>query len=109
VSLGVDVNVRAAKGATPLHFAAHNGNVQLVRDLVALGADPNQREHQAGGTPLHWAALGGHTDAMHIMVQVRASPKILPWRFLFATAAAAIFVCTLCHGTRLMMMSVAVG
>ena len=70
VQLGVDVNVRAAKGATPLHYAAHNGNVQLVRDLVALGADPNQKEHQAGGTPMHWASLGGHTDAMHIMAQM---------------------------------------
>ena len=30
VEMGVDVNVKAQNGATPLHFAAHNGNIRLI-------------------------------------------------------------------------------
>lgn len=49
---------------TPLARAAHDGNIDEIRRLIAAGADPNEYDasHQ---TPLHWAARGGHPLGPH--------------------------------------------
>jgi len=41
---GVDVNTRHTLGWTPLMVAAVNGNVNAVKVLLELGADPNLKE-----------------------------------------------------------------
>ena len=38
---GFDINQRDRNGRTLLHFAALNGNIYRVRDLLALNADPS--------------------------------------------------------------------
>lgn len=73
VEMGVDVNVRASNGATPLHFAAHNGNIALIRELAAIGANPNHQESMNGATPMHWAAIAGHSFAVHVLSQLKGS------------------------------------
>lgn len=47
---GADVNARTARdargsnaGLTPLHLAVHNCNLEIVKALLELGADPNSR------------------------------------------------------------------
>jgi hypothetical protein len=40
---------------TALHRAAGNGDVDLTRALLALGADPALRDKRFDGTPLDWA------------------------------------------------------
>ena len=57
LATGVDVNARFPTGSqgTLLHNAAWNGNLALVKLLVAKGADlyAVDQEHQT--TPAHWA------------------------------------------------------
>merc|ERR550519_367556 len=44
-----------------LHQAAHDGNMEVVKALVAEGADVNKR-NKLNYTPLHYAAYSGHTE-----------------------------------------------
>jgi ankyrin repeat protein len=62
VELGWDVSARARTDTpgddeweTALHHAAGEGDVELVRLLLDLGADPHTRDHRFDGTPLDWA------------------------------------------------------
>ncbi len=49
---------------TPLAKAAHAGNVEVIRSLIASGANPNEFD-ATGQTTLHWAARGGHPIGPH--------------------------------------------
>ncbi len=51
----------AQGGRTPLHLAALQGHMQLVKLLEAARADINAKDEH-GMTPLHKAAVQGHTD-----------------------------------------------
>ncbi len=51
-------NARDRLNNTPLMFAAINGNVEIVKMLLAAGADPKARSDD-GTTALGVAALGG--------------------------------------------------
>jgi hypothetical protein len=60
--LGFDVNARSRADVpveqeweTALHVAAGDGNVELARRLLALGADPTVHDHRFDATPLGWA------------------------------------------------------
>jgi hypothetical protein len=60
--LGFDVNAYGRGDApveeaweTALHHSAVDGNVELTRRLLDLGADPNLRDHRFDATPLDWA------------------------------------------------------
>ena len=44
VSEGESVNVKNEQGATPLHIAAAEGNVEMVEALLSAGADPLARD-----------------------------------------------------------------
>jgi ankyrin repeat protein len=44
-----------ASGYCALHFAAFNGHVACVGELLAAGAEPSTRDDR-GATPLHWLA-----------------------------------------------------
>lgn len=43
------------RGHTALHEAAYRGDVELVRTLLDLGADPDRRDTDHDATPLGWA------------------------------------------------------
>ena len=59
---GADASAAAADGRTPLHFSAQLGEVELIRMLLARGADPERRDRH-GESPLEAAERGGATDA----------------------------------------------
>jgi len=63
-----------AGGATPLHYAARQGNVALVNHLLA---DERLRNATAGdgASPLHWAAMAGsHGPTTRALVEGGLSP-----------------------------------
>jgi ankyrin repeat protein len=65
VALGYDLDPTGRR--TPLHEAAFHGNLDLVRALLALGADPNVRDPHFDSTPAGWAAHNQRHDvARHL-------------------------------------------
>ena len=66
---GADPDARQASGWTPLHSAAHNGDLELVELLLARGADP-AAANDDGTTVLSMAEEGGNAD---VVARVRAA------------------------------------
>eukprot|EP00742_Colponemidia_sp_Colp-10_P006201 GILJ01006643.1.p1 GENE.GILJ01006643.1~~GILJ01006643.1.p1 ORF type:complete len:1057 (+),score=103.81 GILJ01006643.1:402-3173(+) len=56
----LDIDARDVCGRTALHLACESGNVDLVRLLLANGADPNVCEASTAWSPLHFAVSKGH-------------------------------------------------
>ena len=46
IGAGANLNATQARGYTPLHYAALNGLDQVVRSLIAHGADASVRDHK---------------------------------------------------------------
>ena len=63
-SLAVDTN--------QLRGAVQNGLTDMVRQLIALGADVNASSDD-GMTPLHWAAYYGHADVALVLIHSGAN------------------------------------
>ena len=72
------VKRRNGEGLTPLHVASREGQTEIVRALLAAGADAKaiddqqpdgkRREYYQGWTPLHLAALKGNTAAATLLL-----------------------------------------
>ncbi|QDL37625.1 ankyrin repeat domain-containing protein [Rhodoferax sediminis] len=60
----IDVNVRNQQDESPLMIAALKGELDMVRELIAKGADVNK----PGWAPLHYAATGGHLEIMSLLL-----------------------------------------
>lgn len=55
---GADANANDYRDETPLHYAAENGYIEVVKVLVTeCGADVEAKEYR--GTPLHYASKNG--------------------------------------------------
>ena len=60
--------------AMNLHEAAGDGDVAEVRQLMAAGAEVDEKgEH--GMTPLHWAATEGHVETVRVLVEEMGADK----------------------------------
>ena len=55
-------------GWTALHTAARAGQLEVVRLLLANGADPNAREAGDNTYPLHWAAAARHLETVRALL-----------------------------------------
>jgi uncharacterized protein len=86
---GADPNVADNTGNTPLHLAAQAGSLELVKTLLAKGANLNARTKPAapggrGGfrlaagqqTPLLLAARSNHVDVMRALIEAGADIKL---------------------------------
>ena len=86
---GADPNVADRTGSTPLHVAAQAGALDLVKKLLAKGAELNVRttRRDAGGsgvfrpaageqTPLLLAARNNHVDVMRALIEAGADTKL---------------------------------
>ena len=62
-----DVNARDDDGATPLHQAAWEGDVELIRRLLEAGADPSLTDARFGSTPLEWAEHAYQAEAADLL------------------------------------------
>ena len=67
LAAGVDVNLKAARGWTPLHNSVDTDDKEIVELLIKNGADVNAT-HNGGGTPLHWAARKGHKEIVELLI-----------------------------------------
>ena len=69
----VDVNVPTQDGTTALHWAAHNGDVEMVGRLLRAGANANAR-NQFGATPMSEAAFLGNEAIIEKLLKAGADP-----------------------------------
>ena len=50
------------------HDAAGDGNIEVVKQQIAAGADVNAKGGVRGGTPLHYAAVEGHKEITELLI-----------------------------------------
>lgn len=60
--------------STPVHMAAANGHLEVVKYLLSLvdereAAELANAKNETGNTPLHWAAYNGHLDVVKVLVE----------------------------------------
>jgi len=58
LSLGLPVTVRGQHNATPLHWAAWHGNVEMVREILRRNSPLEDKQNDFAGTPMRWAIHG---------------------------------------------------
>jgi ankyrin repeat protein len=63
---GADVNAGDGAGWRPLHLAAHNGILEVMKQLIAQGADVHV-ENNEGKTPLALAQEKNHREAAALL------------------------------------------
>uniref|UniRef100_A0A673GW87 Usher syndrome type-1G protein homolog n=1 Tax=Sinocyclocheilus rhinocerous TaxID=307959 RepID=A0A673GW87_9TELE len=62
-----DLNAPDEDGMTPTLWAAHHGNLDALRLVMARGGDPDKCDIW-GNTPLHLAAANGHLNCLSFLV-----------------------------------------
>src|SRR5580693_3779549 len=80
--LGFDVNARGRTDGpsdqpwqTALHKAAEDGNLELARALLRLGADPDIRDHRFNSPPLGWARYFGQQPLIDLLEPLTAAEE----------------------------------
>ena len=68
VGLGADINSGNTETETPLHLAAINGYVPMLKALLELGADVNSTNGH-GNTPLHYCGKYGTRESAELLRQ----------------------------------------
>jgi ankyrin len=66
-----DVNAPEADGTTALHWAVHNGDVELVDRLIRAGADARAK-NEYGATPMSEAAILGNAAILEALLKAGA-------------------------------------
>src|SRR5436190_23265263 len=66
---GIGVNALSSDGQTPLTVAVATGNVDIVKKLLAAGADPNQASGKNGETPLTLATRRGSEELVALLIE----------------------------------------
>ncbi len=71
---GVPVNVRDARGLTPVMAASRNGHVEATKLLVAAGADVNAKDDSQENA-FSIAAINGHLEVLRLTIAAGADPN----------------------------------
>lgn len=68
------------EGLTPLHIAVLNNNLDVVTELISLGADANEPDGKSGHTALHLAVEQNNLLIVsYLLFQGRANPDALSY------------------------------
>ncbi|KAK0162418.1 hypothetical protein PV327_006195 [Microctonus hyperodae] len=76
VEAGANVNQPDAETVTLLHWAAINNRKEIVKYLIAKGANVNAIGGELASTPLHWATRQGHLLTFTILMKAGADPTL---------------------------------
>ena len=69
-----DPNAPNKLGRTPIHWASHNGNIEIIKILAPLTDNPNA-PNKDGETPIHHAAYNGHTKIVKFLAPLTDNPN----------------------------------
>src|SRR5258705_8134169 len=72
IKQGADVNAPQGDGVTALHWAARQGDAELVTALVAAGANARAATRSGVYTPLHLAAERGSAPIVKALLRAGA-------------------------------------
>lgn len=70
---GADVNARFRYGATALFKAAERGHTEIVKLLLARGADVTVKDTFYGATAMTWALDSGHVETVRALLEKDSS------------------------------------
>lgn len=87
-----DVNFRNPRGRTPLHIAVAAADGDVMRALIAEGAEVDAQD-LGGFTPLMWAAGRGRSGEVEALLDAAADPRLQAGR----GQSAALFALTSGH------------
>ncbi len=93
VDFGVDVNSSDRRQMSALHYAAMHAREEVIKSLIARGAEVNATDLKGGFTALHWVVMNAAprtTSAVNhveesLTALVRAGCKVNSTDFNFAT------------------------
>lgn len=68
------VNTAQGDGATALHWAAYNDDLEIVKMLLAAGANVKAATREGGITPLQMAAVNGDAAIIEALLTAGADP-----------------------------------
>src|SRR4030095_9682132 len=66
---GADVNARFRYGMTALFKAAERGNTEVVKVLLARGADATVKDTFYGATAMSWALNNDHDETVRAILE----------------------------------------
>ena len=72
VETGTSIDISDDRGLTPLHYAVMEGQYDIVKFLIAKGADVNVKDIWPFGTPLHCAVENGHKEIVELLAAAGA-------------------------------------
>ena len=67
-----NANVPDANGMTPIHLAAKNGHIEVLKMLMTSTYKPNKPDKN-GDTPLQFATANGHIEVVKILLKCMIS------------------------------------
>jgi len=70
-----DVNSAHGDGATALHWAAYNDDLEMVKTLLAAGADVKATTREGAITPLFMACTNGNAAVIEALLKAGADAK----------------------------------
>ena len=76
---GADLNEQDGEGATPLFTASGWGRTEIVKMLLAAGADPliaAKSPYGSGGTAIHIASQRGHVEIVEALLDHGVDPNL---------------------------------
>ena len=107
INSGIDVNISHTEAGSALMAAALHGHMTMVKTLLALGADANQRHAKTLMNALHIASANGHAALIPLLldggarVDAQDNQRWTPLMFAAQEGHSAVIAALLAAGAAL--------